>query len=282
MRGALFSLSLALGVAMAGADAAPAAPPAGAAKTVDEVIARNVAARGGLEAWRKVETMVWLGHLESAAQKESQRVPFVAQLKRPNLTRFELKEQFSEFTRVFDGSHGWKVRPGADGRPQTKAFSAEEANFAKSEYVIDGPLIDYRAKGVAVTLDGIDRADDRPAYRLSLTLPGGVERKVWIDVKTNLEIRIDRPATNPLKPGAPVSVYYRDYKPVDGLVLPHVVETGLSRGAAAPESVDRLVIERLMVNPKLDADAFALPASPFRHGNGGKIQVPATNGPSGP
>ena len=171
------------------------------------------------------------------------------------------------------------MRPGADGRPQTQSFSPEEANFAKAEYVIDGPLIDYRAKGVTATLDGIDRADDRPAYRLSLKLPGGAERKVWIDVKTNLEIRIDRPATNPLKPGAPVSVYFRDYKPVEGLVLPHVVETGLSRGAAAPESVDRLVIERLMVNPKLDAETFALPASPFRHGNGGKVRVPATNAP---
>ena len=87
MRGPLLALVLGLGVATAAAAAAPEAP----AKSADEVIARNVAARGGLDAWRKVDAMVWLGHLERSGSKDPQRVPFVAQLKRPNLTRFELK-----------------------------------------------------------------------------------------------------------------------------------------------------------------------------------------------
>src|ERR1700720_1477924 len=82
--------------------ATPAGPrkPAGEgslAKTAAEVIDRNVAARGGLDAWRKVDTMVWLGHLEHGG-KETQRIPFVMTVKRPNLTRFELKEQFNQFT----------------------------------------------------------------------------------------------------------------------------------------------------------------------------------------
>src|ERR1700736_4087988 len=127
--------------------ATPAGPrePAGArslAKTAAEVIDRNVAARGGLDAWRKVETMVWLGHLEHGG-KETQRIPFVMTLKRPNLTRFELKEQFNQFTRIFDGAHGWKLRPGADGRPETKAFSQEEVDFARTAFVVEGPLIDF-------------------------------------------------------------------------------------------------------------------------------------------
>src|ERR1700693_1232108 len=124
--------------------AVPPAPRAAAralATTAAEVIDRNVAARGGLEAWRKVETMVWLGHLERGA-RDAQRIPFVMTLRRPNLTRFELKEQLNQFTRIFDGAHGWKIRPGADGRPETKSFSPEEVNFARTEFVIDGPLID--------------------------------------------------------------------------------------------------------------------------------------------
>jgi hypothetical protein len=67
--------------------------------------------------------MVWLGHLEHGG-RETQRIPFVMTLKCPNLTRFELKEQFDQFTRIFDGVHGWKVRPGSDGRPETKARAA--------------------------------------------------------------------------------------------------------------------------------------------------------------
>jgi hypothetical protein len=256
-----------------GATPAPPKKPAGEgspATTAAEVIDHNVAARGGLDAWRKVETMVWLGHLEHGG-RETQRIPFVMTLKRPNLTRFELKEQFDQFTRIFDGVHGWKVRPGSDGRPETKAFSSEEVNFARTEFAIDGPLIDYRAKGVTADLDGIDTVDGRKAYRLSLKLPNGAERKVWIDIKTNLDIRLDRPATNPLKPGAPVSVYYRDYATVDGVRVARSIETGV--GAVGSEAADKLVIDRVLVNPKLDDGTFAPPATPLRRG--GHVRIPA-------
>jgi hypothetical protein len=276
-----FALTAICGVWIAGAavDAAPAAPGAHRssaghpelAKTAVEVIDRNVAARGGLDAWRKVEAMVWLGHLEHGKQG-AQRIPFVMTLKRPNLTRFELKEQFDQFTRIFDGAHGWKVRPGADGRPETKAFSPGEVEYARTEFAIDGPLIDYRAKGVTADLDGIDTVDGRKAYRLSLKLPSGGERKVWVDTKTNLDIRYDRPATNPLKPGAPVSVYYRDYATVDGVRVARSIETGV--GAVGDGAADKLVIDRVLVNPKLDDGTFAPPATPLRRG--GHVRIPAS------
>jgi hypothetical protein len=252
--------------------AAKAPSPSGKdlAKTAAEVIDRNIAARGGLERWRKVETMVWLGHLERSA-RDAQRIPFVMQLKRPDLTRFELKEQFTQFTRIFDGSRGWKIRPASDGRPETKPFSPEEVSFARSEFVIDGPLLDYQAKDVTADLDGIDTVDGRKTYRLSLKLPSGAERKIWIDAKTNLEIRYDRPATNPLKPGAPVSTYYRNYSAVDGLQIAHSIETGAA-GGSGPEALDKLVIDRVLVNPKLDDGAFAPPTVPLRRG--GHIRIP--------
>jgi hypothetical protein len=272
-------LTVICGVACCGAlgvGATPAGPPKPAvpgslAKTAAEVIDRNVAARGGLDTWRKVDTMVWLGHLEHSG-KETQRIPFVMTLKRPNLTRFELKEQFSQFTRIFDGAHGWKIRPGSDGRPETKAFSREEVNFARTEFVIDGPLIDYQAKGVTADLDGIDTVDGRKAYRLSLKLPSGGERKVWIDIKTNLDIRLDRPATSPLKPGAPVSVYYRNYEAADGVQVARSIETGVDAGGAV--AGDKLVIDRVLVNPKLDDETFALPPTPVRRGGHTHIPVP--------
>jgi hypothetical protein len=260
-------------LAVGATPAAEPRKPAGAgslAKTAAEVIDRNVAARGGLDAWRKVDTMVWLGHLEHGG-RETQRIPFVMTLKRPNLTRFELKEQFSQFTRIFDGAHGWKLRPGVDGRPETKAFSPEEANFARTEFVIDGPLIDYQAKSVTAELDGIDTVDGRKAYRLSLKLPNGGERKVWIDIKTNLDIRYDRPATNPLKPGAPVSVYYRNYADTDGVQVARSIETGVDAGGAVVG--DKLVIDRVLVNPKLDDGTFAPPPVPLRRG--GHVRIPA-------
>ena len=277
MRGRVLLLALTLlGPALAAAAAKDSAREP--AKTAEEVIRRNVAARGGLEAWRRVDTLVWLGHLERADANHATHVPFVMQMRRPNLTRFELKEQFDHFTRIFDGTHGWKVRPGPDGRPDVKLFSPEEVKFAQAEYVIDGPLIDYQAKGVTATLDGLDTVEGHKAYRLSLVLPGGGERKVWVDVGTNLELRLDRPATHPLIAGKPVSVYYRDYATDEGLVLAHSIEVSGASGRPVAEAADRLVIDHVLVNQKLDAETFLPPATPMR--KGGKVRIPGT-GPGG-
>jgi hypothetical protein len=130
---------------------------------------------------------------------------------------------------------------------------------------------------VTADLDGLDTVDGRKAYRLSLKLPSGAERKVWIDVGTNLEIRVDRPATNPLVAGKPVSVYYRDYRAEDGLQIAHSVETRASTDQPVTGAADRLVIDRVIVNPTLDDGTFTPPAVPLRHG--GNARVPG--GPSG-
>ncbi len=280
MRRNVFSaLAIALIGASTGVAYAAAHPSKPLAATAAEVIDRNVAARGGLEAWRKVNSMVWLGHLERGGRADGPHIPFVMQLERPNRTRFEIKEQYNQFTRIFDGSRGWKVRPGNNGLPDTKAFSKEEVSYAHDEFAVDGPLLDYKAKGVTADLDGIDMLDGHKAYRLSLKLASGAARKVWVDVDTNLEVRYDRPATNPLAPGAPVSVYYGDYKTIDGLKIPASLQTSSAPNSSVRETGDKLVIDRMMVNAKLDDQAFLPPPTPMRRG--GKVLVPGGGGPAG-
>ena len=249
------------------------------ATSAAEVIDRNVAARGGLTAWRRVNTMMWLGHLERGGRTDGTHIPFVMQLERPNRTRFEIKEQYNQFTRIFDGSLGWKVRPGNNGQPDMRTFSKEEVNYARDEFAIDGPLLDYKAKGVTADLDGIDMLDGHKAYRLSLKLASGTARKVWVDVETNLEVRYDRPATSPLAPGAPVSLYYNDYKTVDGLKIPASLQTSSAPNSSVRETGDKLVIERMIVNPTLDAQTFLPPPTPMRRG--GKVLIPGNGAPSG-
>jgi outer membrane lipoprotein-sorting protein len=279
MRGSLLAAAaLVLAVACVGASQGAVQPSVALATTADEVISRNVAARGGLEAWRKVDTMMWYGHLERSGKAEM-HIPFVMQIQRPNRTRFEIKERFDQYTRIFSGDHGWKVRPGNNGQPNVKSFSKEEVAFAKEEFPLDGLLIDYQAKGVKASLDGLDTVDGRKAYRLSLRLATGGERKVWVDVDTNLELRYDRPATSPLAPGKPVSTFYGGYASVDGLQIANAITASASADPAQRAAADRLVIDRIVVNPKFDAQTFLPPPMPMHRG--GKIQIPSNGMPSG-
>ncbi len=242
----------------------------------EQIVERNVAARGGLEAWRKVEAMAWTGRVEGGSPVP---MPFFLQLKRPNLTHFEITAIDRRFVRMFDGTRGWRVRPGSEGAPEATAFSKEEDAFARDEFVIDGPLMDHAAKGVRIAVAGVDEIEGRRAHLLEVTLPSGASRRIWIDAETFLELRTDRPSTNPLVRGAPVSVYYRDYRTVEGLLIPFTIETRPEAGGREPQ---KLIIEKVAVNPALPQAAFSRPATASRRKTSVRVGGPASSMPDVP
>jgi hypothetical protein len=263
---------------------AAAAPGAGATAgtelTAEQIIEKNVAARGGLEAWRKIDTMMWFGHLESA-RAQVPIMPFTMQQKRPNKTRFEINTAGEKTLRVFDGTRGWKVKPARNGRGSgPEPYTPQEVTFAFRSQGIDGPLIDYQAKGNRVALEGIDEIEGQKAFRLKVELASGETDHVWIDAITFLEVRLDRPSYGPARTLATVSMFYRDYKPVENLQIPMVIET--AGGPGAPP--DKLVIDRAFLNTPVDDRAFAQPGAHERRGMamGGQSPSPMSRVPGVP
>ena len=226
--------------------------------TAAQIVEKNVVARGGLEAWRKIQTMVWVGHIETANAAGS-RLPFVLEQKRPDKTRFEIMAGISQKSlRVYDGTHGWKLRTSSSGKPELQPYTADELNFARDAPVIDGPLIDDVAKGVAVTLGVVGEVEGRKAYRLNVRLPSGVSHHVWIDAETFLDVKMERETRNASGQPVTVSVYYRNYRTFEGLQIPATIETG----AATSNAMDKLVIDKIALNPPLEDRMFAKPGVP--------------------
>lgn len=252
-----WAAALAVGCA---AGALAAAHPPAAKPSLAEIVAKNVAARGGIDAWRQVHGMTWVGHIESARTPLSSR-RFVLEQERPDKTHFETTATGERTLRIYDGTRGWTLRTARDGRPQVRPFTVEELVYAQGAPGIDGPLIDAAAKRIGVTLGGLDAIDGRKAYRLVLTLPSGESDRLWIDATTFLELRYDRTLAGEVGGASRViSTRYRDYRAFDGLQIPGVIETGAS--AVAGATPDRMVVEEVRVNPSLDSRAFADPAAP--------------------
>src|SRR5262249_33830950 len=77
---------------------------------VTDIVTKNVAARGGLQAWRNVTTMTMSGEMDGGGKKDT-KLPFVLNMKRPHKSRLEIKFQGQDAVQVYDGKQGWKVRP---------------------------------------------------------------------------------------------------------------------------------------------------------------------------
>jgi hypothetical protein len=226
--------------------------------TAAEIVEKNAAARGGIDAWQRLQTMAWTGYVESGT-KPGVKLPFMLEQKRPNKTRFELITDGQRSIRMYDGSGGWKLRSNpANGRPELSPYSDDELRYARGAQVIDGPLMDYVAKGGIVTLAGKGLAEGRNAYILDVKLPSGGDHRVWVDAETFLEVRHDRQVRSGVGQIGTVTVLFRDYREFEGVKIPTKIETGGGVGA----SPNKLVIERVALNPELDDRAFARPDTP--------------------
>lgn len=133
-------LALAVLVAEAQTISAPKPPaqPAAAQKatapktllnlTAEQVIEKNIQARGGLQAWRAIQTMNESGKLD-AGSKANPQLPFRLQLARQRKSRLEIDFDGNTAVQTYDGSHGWALRPYL-GRTEPQPYTAEELKKA--------------------------------------------------------------------------------------------------------------------------------------------------------
>ena len=254
IRGVVGGFLLLCGCAVALAQQAPV----DARTVVNRILERNAEARGGVEAWQRIQSMVWVGHVE-VVDRPDQNLPFMLEQKRPLSSRFEIVSGPQKSVRMYNGKDGWKMRSNGVSKPETKAFTDEEMRFAHDTPVIDGPLMEYVAKGIEVRMAGEDMLDGRRNFVLNAVLPGGMSHRIWVDAETFLESRLDREFRKANGQMALTSIRYRDYHDFEGLQMPVSVETGAVPGA---EAGSRLVIEKIGLNPELGDDVFDRPGQP--------------------
>jgi outer membrane lipoprotein-sorting protein len=242
-----------LSLAAATTTFAAAAAAAPAPLSVDQIVDRNIAARGGLAAWRGVKTLTIAGELD-AGGKPNHALPFVLKEKRPRKSRLEIVFKDQTSVQVYDGAQGWKVRPFLN-RNEVETYTPAEAKSAAAEQDLDGPLVDYAAKGTQIALAGSESVEGHPAYKLRLTLKSGDTRNLWVDAGSFLELKVEGEPRKLDGKLHNVAVYFRDYKTEHGITTPRLQET-VVEGVKEPY---KMTISRVAVNESIDDSLFQKP-----------------------
>jgi outer membrane lipoprotein-sorting protein len=233
--------------------AAVAVSQAAPSLSAEQIVEKNVAARGGLSTWHSVQTLTVSGKLD-AGGTDNHQLPFVMKLKRPNKSRMEIVFNDQTAVQVYDGSQGWKVRPFLNPN-DLEPYTAEQAKSAAAQDALDGPLVDYAAKGTKVDFVGSEPVEGHAAYKLKLTTRGGLQRNVWIDATSFLELKIDgEPRVLNGRPHK-VAIYYRDYHSEHGLMMPRLLETAVE-GVKVNHKME---MSKVSVNDTLDDSLFQKP-----------------------
>lgn len=215
------------------------------AQSVDEVVAKAIKARGGIERIKHEQTQRLTGKISLPAGSG----PLLVEMKRPGMMREEVTLNGKSQIRTTNGQVGWGVGTLREVAVPEQVGAQELHNLANSAD-FEGPLVDYKEKGNRIELAGKEKIEKRMAYKLVISMKDGENRIDFIDCKTYLELKwLGRVSDNVFES------YFRDYRRVKGLMYAFEIDSGML-GQPANQ---KIILDKVDVNPPIDDARFGKP-----------------------
>jgi len=220
--------------------------------TVDELVAKNLEAKGGNEAVHALQSLKFTGKM--LVNQGQIQLGITETRKRPNQIRQEASLQGMTAVNAFDGNEGWKISP-FQGRKDPEKMSADDVKALAEDSEFDGPLVDWQQKGSKVEYLGTEDVDGTPAYKLKVTRKNGDVTFVYLDPDQFLEIRT---LTQRDEHGARIEIEadLSDYEKVNGVFVPFSIDVG-RKGDSDKQKV---ILDKVVGNIPVDDTIFHFPA----------------------
>jgi hypothetical protein len=222
------------------------------AQTADELVSKNLQAKGGIEKIKAIKSIRMTGQFEASGFKAT----VGQEAKRPEMTRQTFTVQGMTQIQAYDGSTGWQISP-FGGRKDPELLGEDDLRSLVEDADFDGPLVDAQAKGNKVEYMGHDQVDGDDAYKLKVTLKNGDIFYYYLDPDTYIEIQIEKQQF--IRGSVRESVTaLGSYKPVNGVMYPFSIESGPKNN---PDARGKVTITRIEANVSIDDSAFKMPAA---------------------
>ncbi|KPF79893.1 hypothetical protein IP88_01295 [alpha proteobacterium AAP81b] len=241
-----------LALALAGAAIAPAAAQA-PAPTAAELVAGNLKARGGAEAFAALKNVSFDGKLIFPGDFQLTYKEVRAE---GGAVRVDAALQGLALVQAFDGKAAWRINP-FEGRKDAERMTDDEARSLADTGSIRGPLQSAAGDGSSITYLGREDFDGTDTYKLKVVQKDGDEFVYLLDPDSMLEVKMIE--TRRLRGALQVTEYeYGDYEKVGGVYFAMSVESG-PQGSSQRQ---RTIIAAGTANGDAPAGLFAQPASP--------------------
>ncbi len=224
------------------------------AQTVDDIIAKYIVARGGMDKIKAVKTERVSGSISFGPDTQG---PFFIERKRPLKLHMEITVNGQTLIRTYDGkAAGWIYNP-FKPNPSVEPMSEFDLQNIFDEADFDGPFVDYQAKGNTIEFVDKEELQGKPAYKLKLTNKNGDVSFFYFDPATSLLLKWE--GTRKIEgKDVPWESFFHDFREVNGLKYPFLIESD----APGTNQTQRIAAEKIEVNIPLDDARFEKPEPP--------------------
>jgi len=229
------------------------------AQSADDLVAKNLAARGGADKLAAIHTIVTSGELRFPGDFKLVYKETRERLDPVNsAVRVDATIQGLTVVQAYDGKDGWRINP-FEGRKDAERMGADETRELADQGSIDGPLLAAHVKGSQVDYLGREDIDGTEAYKLRVTQTDGTVFTYYLDPDALLEIRvIERRSIRGAEKETETDL--GDYEQVSGVYFPFSLASGPKDSASSDKQV--ITISSAAANAQVPASLFAMPVQP--------------------
>ena len=229
-----------------------------AGETLEEVLAKNYQARGGLEKLKSIKSLYMEGKIVMPAA-QSMEMSVKMWIKRPNKIRTESTMQGKKIVQAYDGEKAWWIMPFL-GSEKPQLMPETQAENVKEQAEGWDPLVNYKKLNYKLEYLGKDEVEGTEVYKLKLTKKSGRIVYYYLDTESGIEIKTE----TYIKRGESeykVETEFGDYKEVNGIMIPFYIENK-SNG----KTISQLTLQKVVINPEIEDSIFEMPASSKKTG----------------
>lgn len=222
------------------------------AQTLDEIIARALEARGGAARIRALRSQSLTGTITLGKEPPGR---IHVEMKRPGKMREEVTLGGKQMIRVTDGTAGWSWTQDPSGKAiDLQPLPAEAIGNMASSADLDGPFLDYKARGNRIELVGRAEVEGRCALKLTIHPKDRPDRIDYLDCQSYLPVKWTGKLRFEGKEWT-LESYFRDYRNVKGLAYSFLIDS-LTVGA---DQAQKLVFQTIDADPDLNDNRFSKP-----------------------
>lgn len=154
------------------------------AQTADEIITKHIAAIGGADAWKKINSIVTTGSLKVQGADVNVSMTVL----NGKGFRQDISIMGMNGYQIVTPTAGWGFMP-FQGQKAPEPITADDLKESLDDLDAQGSLIDYKSKGHTVEYLGTDDVDGVDALKVKETLKSGKTETLYFDPKTYYLIR---------------------------------------------------------------------------------------------
>jgi CubicO group peptidase (beta-lactamase class C family)/outer membrane lipoprotein-sorting protein len=213
---------------------------------VDELIAKNITARGGYEKLKAVQSL----KISATYVQRGKKTPITFKIKRPNLIRADVYFPGQHSSATYDGKTAmWLKRSSPRAEPQVVS---EEMALIFTRYKDFGNVfVDYKKKGQTFELTGTEETTGKKYYKLKTSFSKDIIRFLYLDADSFLITKESFKSNS--KPGPGMTIHYKDFKEADGVLYPFYHDAQMGNMPA-----EQTIIDKIETGVDLDDSVFTM------------------------